>query len=1026
MTNLKGNILLAAGLALGLTGFSQTGPGGVGNNTNVALWLDAHTMGGVNGTTVASWTDYSGSGVNATESDVNDMPFFSTNALNGRHAIDFQGSQCLTAGNNAIMDNINQFKFYVIGNMDNIGTLTLPFNVDYGSSSADAVITGLLTQSNTMDVYGRKYGSLIRADISNPNGLHAWAGEFDMNAGQIVAETDFVQDDVNPNLSRNTSTHEEFWIGGTKSFGSSNYFVDGQIGEVFVFTTTLNSAQQNILENYVSAKYGISATTDMYTFEGTHGLGLVGIGREDASNEHTNSIGNGYVRISAPSSLSNGDYLFAGHDDVAIGSLSTNVPASMPAGTNRFERQWRVEKTNDLGTVTVAFELDAGSNYSGDPSSYTLVVDTDADFSDATEFYAGTYDGGTQTVTFTNVDFTTGEFFTLAGDGPGEIISVQDGNWGDPTTWDCNCIPTCFNDVSLDIGHTVTVDEDAFAKYFFLDFNSTLVMNAEFDLTICEDFEIDGAVDLTAGKIVMAGSANQLIDPFGNPMTLHDLEINNTAGAVVTLVESEYTLQGSLLMESGDLVVDNASTGILIVDSQSASTGGRIGEIKPGCSITGNVRVLRNIPAGDAGWRNVCSPVTNATLAQWDETMIISGDGFPDGCASANGSGCFYSVKQWILGASNDITDINAPLENGYGYELYVGDDLSAWSGGTLQVEGILNDNSSVAVTVPNDWNTQGNPYASPILFSTVNRNHVDNYFYIYDASTGGYQWYDGASNTSSIPSLANGLIETGQAFWTFDFGTLTYEQTDKVDQSATFIKAANQEDFSMYLKLSENNSTYSSTIAFEENAECLDGFDTIRDMRHLIVGDEKCPGFAIESSEDLLRKNWINTKVETKSFDLYTDFKNDGYYTIEAQNVAAFDQYHVVKVYDKLNAEYIDLKKTPQFVFYAYEGIADRFTLILSNELETQETPFSAATIDEDGIEITQMGNILRIDSDVALGENVLVNLYNVAGQQMVYTNTIGVVAGSTNIELPAQNAGIYILTINTGDQQISKKLVF
>lgn len=1025
MTNLLRILSTLGAVALCFTLNAQTGPGGVGDNSNVALWLDAHTMGGANGATVSTWTDYSGNGINATEADVNDMPFFSTNALNGRHAIDFQGSQCLTTGANAIMDNINQFKFYVIGNMDNIGSLTIPFNVDYGSSSADAVITGLLTQSSSMDVYGRKYGSLIRADISNPTGLHAYAGEFDMNAGQIIAETDFSQDDVNPNLIRNTSTHEEFWIGGTKSFGSSNYFIDGQLGEVIVFTSTLNAAQQNILENYLSAKFGMAATTDMYTFEAGHGLGVIGIGREDATNEHTNSIGNGYVRISTPSSLSNGDYLFAGHDDVAIGSLSANVPAIMPVGTQRFERQWRVEKTGDLGTVTIVFELDASSNFSADPSTYTLVVDTDADFSNATETYSGAYNAGAQTVTFTNVDFTTGEFFTLAGDGPGEIISVQNGNWGDPTTWDCNCIPTCFNDVSLDIGHTVTVDEDAFAKYFFLDFNSTLVMNAEFDLTICEDFEIDGAVDLTAGKIVMAGSADQLIDPFGNPMTLHDLEINNTTGSVVTLVQSEYTLQGSLLLESGDLVVDNGPSGILIVDSQSGSTGGRIGQIKPGCSITGNVRVLRFLPAGDAGWRNVCSPVTNADLTHWDATMVISGDGFPDGCAN-NGSGCFYSVKQWIGGVSNDITSITAPLENGVGYEMFVGDDLSTWSGGTLQVEGILNNNSSLPVTVTNDWNTQGNPYASPILFSTVNRNHVDNYFYIYDASTGGYQWYDGASNTSSIPSLANGLIATGQAFWTFDWGTLTYEQTDKVDQSATFIKASEEEDFSMYLKLSENNSTYSSTIAFEQNEECLDGFDTIRDMRHLIVGDEKCPGFAIETTVDLLRKNWINTKVETKSYDLFTEFKNDGYYTLEAKNVVAFDNYQVVKLFDKLMGDYIDLKKESSIVFYAEQGLTERFTLILSNELETQETPFTTASIEENGVEITQMGNVIRVESGVELGENVMVNLYNLAGQQMVYTQTLNIVSGTTNIELPAQKSGVYILTINNGEQQISKKLVF
>lgn len=1007
--------------------FSQTGPGGVGNNTNVALWLDAHTMGGTSGTKVSNWVDYSGNNINASESDESNQPFYMTNALNGRNAIDFQSAQCLTTGANPLMDNINQFKYYMVANIDDASALTIPFNVDYGSAGADAVFTGILTQSGNMDAYGRAGGSLIRADYSSAIGLHTFSAEYNMNSTDLFCHTDFNQDDVNPSLSRNTSTHEEFWIGGTKSFGSSNYFIDGQIGELFVFTTTLNTAQENILQNYLSAKFGMTATNDMYTYEANHGLGLVGIGQEDVSNLHTNSIGNGYVRISSPTSLNSGDYLFVGHNDVDISALSANVPSSMPAGSERFNRTWRAQKTGDLGNITLTFELDAESNFSSNPSSYQLIVDTDSDFSNATELYTGVYDAGNQTITFSGVDLSTGEFFTLAGETISTIASVQTGNWSNPSTWDCNCIPTAFNDVTITAGHAVTIDQNAFTKELNIQNTASLIMSTDLDLSISKDFLINGSVNLTAGKVIMAGSEDQWINSYGNPAIFHDLEINNTSASNITLVSAEYTLQGTLAMESGHLTIQNNAGGILIVDSQSEFTSGRIGEIKYGCTITGDVRVLRYIPAGTAGWRNLSSPVTNATLADWDQGLIISGDGFPDGCAAIGQNPCFYSVVEWVNGVSNDITSINAPLENGHGYEVYVGDDEYTYAGGTAVVEGTLNDNASVAVSVDWGWNTMGNPYASPILFSTINRNHVDNYFYVYDASTGGYQWYDGLTNTSSVPSLANGLIGIGQGFWTFDYGTLTYEQKDKVDQTATFIKATEEEDMSMYFKLSENNSTYCSTIAFQEHQDCADGFDTLRDMRHMIRGDEKAPGFAIDTDVDYLTKNWINSSVETKSFDLYTEFKNDGYYTIESKNLAAFNHYPIIKIYDKLNAEYIDLKKETSFVFYSQAGIQDRFTLVLSNELDTQDTPVSTVgMMEEDNISITQMGNILRIESDADLGENVQLNLYNVAGQQMVYSIEKSINSGTTTIELPTLNSGIYVLSISNGTQQISKKMVF
>ena len=41
---------------------------------------------------------------------------------------------------------------------------------------------------------------------------------------------------------------------------------------------------------------------------------------------------------------------------------------------------------------------------------------------------------------------------------PMEIVSVNSGNWSSPTTWNCNCVPNSSTNVTIDTGHTVTID----------------------------------------------------------------------------------------------------------------------------------------------------------------------------------------------------------------------------------------------------------------------------------------------------------------------------------------------------------------------------------------------------------------------------------------------------------------------------------------------------------------------------------------------------------------------------------------
>ena len=66
------------------------------------------------------------------------------------------------------------------------------------------------------------------------------------------------------------------------------------------------------------------------------------------------------------------------------------------------------------------------------------------------------------------------------------IESHRSGNWNDPATWSCNCIPTASNDVVIAVGHTVLLD-------------STMVE------AVCQNLEILGTFSMQGSSIIVNG-----------------------------------------------------------------------------------------------------------------------------------------------------------------------------------------------------------------------------------------------------------------------------------------------------------------------------------------------------------------------------------------------------------------------------------------------------------------------------------------------------------------------------------------
>ncbi|MFB6258812.1 MAG: LamG domain-containing protein, partial [Flavobacteriales bacterium] len=278
-------------------------------------------------------------------------------------------------------------------------------------------------------------------------------------------------------------------------------------------------------------------------------------------------------------------------------------------------------------------------------------------------------------------------------------------------------------------------------------------------------------------------------------------------------------IRETLKMVSGTLDVGKKELTLL---SDSNGTA-RIAALPSNAAIQGQIAVQRWIPSGNAGWIDMAAPNRDSVIVdEWDDDIYISGKttgGFDDGCSWS--SGCFWSVKRSNSnGELVDVTSAFTSLENGRGYELFIGDDGGVNvmnSDTTVTVKGRIKQSNSFSVNVnDNQWSLVANPFASPIDFDAIGLNNVDPYYYV-AAATGSYEWYDRSSNSSSHPEVGP-IITSSQGFWVKGNGSnasITFQQSHKTGAAASFAKDNGGEAFE--LTLTDASNGLSSSIMLHE-----------------------------------------------------------------------------------------------------------------------------------------------------------------------------------------------------------------
>lgn len=541
------------------------GPGGVGNtdgSSNLVLWLNPDI--GVNSGT--TWTDQSGYGFDFTGGNGATL---NTADVNGHNSYSFDGTSDYFEKSFDATLNPTEFSVFATSNVSSNGShKALISNRDdpSGSPTRGFILYAYPTSNNWSFWTGRNSGAW-QTTGSTTSTTGSWSAQSMFYENTTNGKRLFINNTLNA-----TSTHsmtvnstQPIRVGAGRNESTPNYRFYGKIGEVIMFDAVLNSAQRIIINNYLSAKYNFSLTSEDYYDEDTTGgnfdFNVAGIGRASDGSLHLDSQGTGIIRINTPSDLNNDEFLFWGEDQI-----SASYDFSSSSSTDYIERldtKWRVSKRNDLGTVTIAVEesditLNAGSGC----NDLKLIVSNSSTFATKTS-YDLTLSSGTYTAT--GVSFTDGDYFTI------EYIDtiVLDATTAYNGAGASN-VPNTSDDcykllVKSTADGTPSLTENADVREVEIESGGVLVVDSGTRLQVSNAIDNEGDIRLIGtsqliqthtGSSQITGSGSLYVDQNSDLTSVY--RYNYWTSPVKEVSESNYTIEG--VMKDGTTATSATST----------------------------------------------------------------------------------------------------------------------------------------------------------------------------------------------------------------------------------------------------------------------------------------------------------------------------------------------------------------------------------------------------------------------------------------------------------------------------------
>lgn len=413
----------------------NTGPGGVGSNdgtSQLKLWFRVDNGVNVTGALVDSWTNSAGiSALNVSEAGT-ERPTLVANALNSFGEISFNSLNRLRTGltlttSNFINDKASSFSVVKADNTTQTSCVYMTDPLESATRFSNHVPWGGTVYYDI----GTCCSNDARLDFGALAGLTSysiWSYTADATNGKTLYRNGSLL------LNRaNTSTYSShashrFNLGGHSS-GANGF--EGDMTEIAIYNVRVNDAERVIVDNYLASKYGQTlAANDVYSFDGpgvNFDFDVAGIGRVSSAARHSDSRGTAIVRMWSPSDLGDGEFLMWGHNGQS-GTLTTTAVGTAVDGTvikERMRRIWIADKTGDVGTVSVSFDISGFTSSTAVGSNLRLLIDRDGDGFQDNDVTPVSGSFSNNVVVFTNVNFVDGDRFTLGNTSDTQVLPIE-------------------------------------------------------------------------------------------------------------------------------------------------------------------------------------------------------------------------------------------------------------------------------------------------------------------------------------------------------------------------------------------------------------------------------------------------------------------------------------------------------------------------------------------------------------------------------------------------------------------------
>lgn len=537
---------------------------------------------------------------------------------------------------------------------------------------------------------------------------------------------------------------------------------------------------------------------------------------------------------------------------------------------------------------------------------------------------------------------------SLASSIEANISSVSSGDFHDPSTWDCGCVPGEGDSVEIKFSHSVTAGATLIVNDLVIATGGSFEALPLAPMTIRIGHALDNQGQLNVGNhtVQMFGEGEH---GFYGVCSLFDLQLTGSCELYGVV-----RLGGQLRLGGAHLVTND-----LLTFSWHQGRMASLDTVEGG-SIEGSATFMQQVDVSTDDWIGLGTMVSDATFAAWDSefaTYGIAGGDYP--------GYSFESILHYneVLAdeavsfvAPDNISDAIVPTRGYYVYTA-AGNFEIATQGtptiGDMEFELSYTDHGD---HTHDGFNLLANPYPSAIHWDQPGgwtKVGVDAALYQWDAQRRQYRTYaSGQTLNGGSP-----IIEAGQTFIMHasqaECGMIIHEQS-KTTLTSVPVNGLQEQ---IHLVVSDMDGNYDEVIlGFEEGANA--GYEPQRDALKLKSDTYHNIFTSDEAGDKHIGINML-PKNEGDEIPVYINAPapSDFILTVAGAPETAPDRCMALE--DLETGEIVELQPGSQYNFTS--GVANnqlRFIVHVGQPIQLESTAISCAGIDDASISVIGNGD--------------------------------------------------------------------